>query len=111
MIFHHRGGDVDWGGSNGVRTVGNLQNPVLAAAGGRHCGSGLDPSMDYDEFIQRYLVESNDYQAELATYLTERTANGTHVATFRPPPPREHRGCFQRPLRTALRELGDEAGR
>ena len=109
-FFIIAGGDVDLGGSNGVRTVGNLQNPVLAAAGADvTVVAGVDPSMDYDEFIQRYLVESNDYQAELATYLTERTANGTDVATFSALPPREQREFVFQVFFSELRASGISA--
>ncbi|HXZ24878.1 MAG TPA: filamentous hemagglutinin family protein [Nitrospiria bacterium] len=65
------GKDVDFGTSQGVISVGNLQNLALAAHGADiTVMAGPVQAPDYGAFIERYLVDENIYHDALAQYMT-----------------------------------------
>lgn len=65
------GRNVDLGSSAGVTTVGNLQNPALGAAGANVLVlAGVGATPDYQAFVNRYLIDSDQYQSQLAEFLS-----------------------------------------
>lgn len=64
------GGDIDLGTANGILTTGNTRNPLLPEGGaGVTLIAGLREPPRFDEFVQTYLVEREDYAGDLAAYL------------------------------------------
>jgi filamentous hemagglutinin len=64
------GGTIDLGTSNGIVSVGNLNNPVLPQGGASltvQAGVPLNP--DYSGFIKTYLTNSDTYDQALIQYM------------------------------------------
>ena len=75
------GRDIDFQSSTGVTTEGNINNPALVDGGASVsliAGLGsLQPQ--YDAFVNRYLVDSDDYNEVLIDFLADRV--GVTVAS------------------------------
>lgn len=69
------GHDVNLETSNGILTVGNLQNPALSPVGASvDVVAGLNShAPGTSAFINTYLVKSNTYDSELIDFITETT--------------------------------------
>lgn len=80
------GRDVNFGVAQGVETVGDQRNPVLADSGADiNIWTGHSTPPDYDAFIERYMVKSSDYSKQLTAYLERfpRDPSLSDVANFR----------------------------
>ncbi len=101
------GKDVDLGGSQGIVSVGDQKNPALADGGASvTVMAGIDPAPDYDEFIQRYLVEDNVYHERLARFMTELGSTTTGVDAFQALPLVQQRKFILEVFFNELRESG-----
>ena len=67
------GGSVDLGTSNGILSIGNLENPSLAGSGASlDVFAALPKGLAQEAFINQYLVDGNFYRLDLALYLADR---------------------------------------
>jgi hypothetical protein len=64
------GRNVDLGTSNGITTIGDQANPSLADSGANlTVMTGFTPDVDEAAFRDKYLVDSDDHQTELESYV------------------------------------------
>jgi hypothetical protein len=70
------GRNIDLGTSTGITTVGNLENPALAAGGASVSvlTGATTGEADLKDFIARYLANSTTYDLLLISYVQERTS-------------------------------------
>jgi len=70
------GRNIDLGTSTGITTVGNLENPALAAGGASVSvlTGATTGEADLKDFIARYLVNSTIYDSLLIRYVQARTS-------------------------------------
>ncbi|HYA38419.1 MAG TPA: filamentous hemagglutinin family protein, partial [Candidatus Methylomirabilis sp.] len=104
------GKNVDFGTSQGVISVGNLQNPALAAHGADiTVMAGQAQAPDYGNFIQRYLVDEDTYHDALAQYMTALGLSDSSVDAFRALPLVQQRKFILQVLFEELRASGAAA--
>lgn len=107
------GRSIALGTSQGIESVGNVDNSALADNGARlQLLAGLGGAPDVNAFIQRYLVETNQYAEKLADFLDSREvaiSGADPVLTFRNMDRREQRLLVADILFDILRETGVEA--
>ena len=77
------GRNVDLGTSVGVTSVGNTQNPALASTGASVLVmAGVSKTPDYSAFIQKYLTDSNQYQDQLAQFLSQYPSSDAKLSNI-----------------------------
>lgn len=80
------GRDLDLGVAQGIQTVGNRFNPVLADGGADiNIWTGQATRADFDAFIDKYMTTSGEYADELHAYLRsfEVDANLSDMQNFK----------------------------
>jgi filamentous hemagglutinin family protein len=77
QLWVEAGRNIDLGASEGVYTVGNLNNPSLPAGGASiTLLAGMGDVAHFDAFAQAYDPLSAQYAAQLTAYMRQRTGNG-----------------------------------
>jgi len=106
------GRDIDFGSAVGVVTRGNLSNPALADRGADiSLWTGLQTPPDFASFIDKYLAQTDRYDAALAVYLRGLALDspGNDVDDFRSLPQIYQREFIQDVLFAEIKRggLGD----